>query len=405
MTNFSPKKVNKYIDQVRKKLFKNNEEMVKINEFRTDAILSLFDKNKDGKISQQEFKNISEENYSIFSNELKAYNQTQGDNSHIYTYNELENFLKKGYIDNETLEGYKIEILNPNLTLKETKGLKDPKNMSKEEIQKEYESYELKPRGREFIHQIRQEKNKMDENSNIVDWHIGTFNQEEFSTCTILANINLLTDEDLKQYYKKKQDKKGNIYYEVNFPIDNGKKSVKITEEELNSKTLKYKNDEIIGFSTGDKDALLLEMAYVKRFGTKILHNGEMPDTAMNRFLNNNAKTYNNITEDLLTNDKPKLIGLLNTDYLEKEKNISYGNIELSSGENAKLYEETNNSMQTVGKQRLKLPNGTIIYGNHSYTVKGYNPETKEVTITNPHENSTDIKIPFELMKLFDITE
>ena len=304
-----------------------------------------------------------------------------------------------------TREGYKIEILNPNLTLKETKGLKDPKNMSKEEIQKEYESYELKPRGREFILQIRQEKNKMDENSNIVDWHIGTFNQGEFGTCTILANINLLTDEDLKQYYKKKQDKKGNIYYEVKFPIDNGKKPVKITEEELNSKTLKYKKDEIIGFSTGDKDALLLEMAYVKRFGTKILHNGEMPDTAMNRFLNNNAKTYNNITEDLLTNDKPKLIGLLNTDYLEKEKNISYGNIELSSGENAKLYEETNNSMQTVGKQRLKLPNGTIIYGNHSYTVKGYNPETKEVTITNPHENSTDIKIPFELMKLFDITE
>ena len=279
------------------------------------------------------------------------------------------------------------------------------KNMSKEEIQKEYESYELKPRGREFIHQIRQEKNKMDENSNIVDWHIGTFNQGEFGTCTILANINLLTDEDLKQYYKKKQDKKGNIYYEVKFPIDNGKKPIKITEEELNSKTLKYKNDEIIGFSTGDKDALLLEMAYVKRFGTKILHNGEMPDTAMNRFLNNNAKTYNNITEDLLTNDKPKLIGLLNTDYLEKEKNISYGNIELSSGENAKVYEEANNSMQTVGKQRLKLPNGTIIYGAHAYTVKGYNPETKEVTITNPHENSTDIKIPFELMKLFDITE
>ncbi len=405
MTNFNPKKVNKYIDQVRKNLFKNNEEMVKINEFRTDAILSLFDKNKDGKISQQEFKNISKENYSIFSNELKAYNQTQGDNSHIYTYEELENFVKKGYIDNNALEGLKKEYIKPNLTFEETKGLKAPEYMSEEEIKKEYESYGLEPQGTQLLNKIRQEKNRIDENSDVIDWHIGTFNQEEFSTCTILANINLLSDEDLKQYYKEKQDKKGNIYYEVNFPIDNGKKSVKITEEELNSKTLKYKNDEIIGFSTGDKDALLLEMAYVKRFGTKILHNGETPDTAMNRFLNNNAKTYTNITEDLLTNDKPKLIGLLNSDYLEKEKNISYGNIELSSGEKANLYEEDDSSLQTVGKERLKLPNGSIIYGAHAYTVKGYNPETKEVIIINPHENSTDIKIPFELMKLFDITE
>lgn len=75
-----------------------------------------------------------------------------------------------------------------------------------------------------------------------------------------------------------------------------------------------------------------------------------------------------------------------------------------ASGQKGQLYDKKD-GIEIVGQQRLQLPDGTIIYGQHAYAVKSYNPETKEVILSNPLENSTEIVVPYEALKLFYIAE
>lgn len=405
MVDFNAKKIEKYAEQIRQQQFKKGAERVVLNEFNTDAILFFFDRNKDGKISKQEFEQVSKENYSLFAKDLAKYNASINDSSHIYTYEELNKFLEDGIISNGELNDNPKKRLDENLNLPEQKHLKNIPQMSEEEIQTELALYNKDKKDAKMLRNFRKERNNIDQNSDVVDWHIGTFNQGSHHDCSLLARIENLSDEDLKNIYCKKQDKKGNIYYEVNFPSDNNKKTVKITQEELDYMAIKYKGDEITGFSTGDKDVLLLEMAYIKRYGKSIIDNGlTLKDSLLIFTQNKEIKEYNEISEEQLINNKVKSLCLLSTEQLKHYKNIDNEEVVLDSGAKARLFEK-NGDIEIVGQQRLKLPDGTLIYGKHAYAVKSYNPETKELVLSNPAENSTDIVVPFEALKLFYIAE
>ncbi len=406
MTDFNVKNIEKYAEKIRQDLFKQGKKTVPVNDLSIDAVLFYFDKNKDGKISKREFEKVTKENYSLFAGELKKYNESQGDNSHIFTYEELQNFLDDGVINQRDLTLRTKKILDTNLNLPEQKKLKNLPQMSDEELEAEMDLYGLDIKdGRENFRAIRRERNNIDQNSNIIDYHIGTFNQGFLCDCSLLARIENLTDEDLKNIYTQKKDRKGNIYYEVNFPSDNGKKPVKVTEKELNGMSIKYKGEEITGFSTGDKDVRLLEMAYIKRYGSDIINNGIMPEIPITQFANDyEAEHYLEITEDMLKNDKVKSLCLLDPGLLKKLRNIENGEITFESGQKGQLYDKKS-ELEIIGQQRLQLPDGTVIYGQHAYAVKNYNPDTKELTLSNPIENSTEIVVPFEALKLFYIAE
>jgi hypothetical protein len=128
---------------------------------------------------------------------------------------------------------------------------------------------------RKYLQEAREFNIKNDENSNIVDYHIGTFAQGSHGTCTLLSKINGLDKNTLKDIYQEVPEGSGN--YIVTFPPDYGneEKAVTVTKEELESGEIKIKDNDgkeykLNDFSKGDKDAMLLEMAFMKRFGTWI---------------------------------------------------------------------------------------------------------------------------------------
>ena len=122
----------------------------------------------------------------------------------------------------------------------------------------------------------------------------------------------------------------------MNFPYEERKKPVKVTEEELNYMSIKHKGREILGFSTGDKDVMLLEMAYIKRYGSDITTTGVMLNTPITQFANNYKAQYHlEITEDMLTNDKVKSLCLLDPQLLKNLQNIENLSIELNDTCNA----------------------------------------------------------------------
>ena len=403
MHEINPKDIEKYVKVSQRRRFRNGENATPINSFVTNAVLSFFDKNKDGRISIPEFQSISKEDYSIFAKELKEYNKTNGIDDTVFSYEELGSYLDDGYIDERDLEGDNPKYLDRRLVLKEQKGQKHIALMTQEEIDEEFNKYGVDNTANpNIINSLRKERNEIDENSDIIDWHIGTANQGKLETCTVLAYAESLSDEELHNLYSKKTDKDGNIYYEFNFPSDNGKKPVKVTQKELDNMSIKTGKKEITGFSTGDKDTMLIEMAYLKRYGTKIIKEGAQPTDIISKFNNNKANFYSDITEKLLSSDAPKILSLLDVSVLEKEKGVKSDEINLNSGKTASI-RINENPLRADLQTELKLPDGSVIYGNHAYSVKGYNPDTKEVTITNPYENSTDIIIPFEIIKLFGI--
>lgn len=408
MVDFNAKKINKYIQEYMGKQFKNGAEKVLVTSFTNNAILFAFDKNKDGKVTKKEFEQLSKEKYTLFAKDLAEYNKSQNVDEHVYSYDELAKFFEDGYLGAEDLDnGLDIYKSIDMPILEEKKDFKHPRQMSEEEIQEELKPYGALPKDDVILSELRSTRNIYDKNSDVIDWHVGTFNQGTFGTCAILAIANSLSDEDLKKLYAKKQDKDGNIYYEVNFPEDNGKKPIKVTQEEIDNYAMKYKKNEFAGFSNGDADIRLLEMAYVKRFGKDILFSGEQPDIVMQRITGNkDAKTYYlNITEDMLTNDKVKTIAIASDEQLKQNKNFKDNKLMLSSGESVVLSHSSSDNVKNVGTQRLSLPDGTVLYGRHAYAVKSYDTQTKELTIVNPHESSTEIKIPFEVLQLLRLTE
>lgn len=419
MSDFDLKKIEKYVKKVQEKDKKEYQIPRLPNCFTVNALLSLFDKNHDGVVSKKEFNNITAEKYSIFTKELNKYNQKNNEtNEKIYNYEELKNFLDDGYINSRELSEKSQKYLNKTKNFPEEKSIKNNEIMTKDEIKTELQSYEIDDetiksileqdlkKAQFTLFKIRREKNDIDKNSNIVDGHIGTFSQGHNNNCTLLSLINDLSDEELKNICSKKQDKNGKTHYIVNFPEDNGKKPIKITQDEIDNKSIKYKNKEILGFSTGDNDMTLLEMAYIKRYGLNMKKYGERPPTVLERFQNpknNNTPTnyYDSIDENMLLDDTHKEIMLTDRDYLKQNKHFFAKNFALKNGITINLTTEQNRGQRDIAE----FSNGITLWGEHAYSVKSYNPKTKEVTLVDPAENSTDIIVPFDALYLFTLSK
>jgi len=161
----------------------------------------------------------------------------------------------------------------------EQKDLKMIETMSKEEIIEELQRYDSNFKVeetttlevlRKFLQEARSFNIKNDSQSDVIDYHVGTFMQGGHGTCTVLSKINGLSDEALKKIYQEEPEGSGN--YRVTFPLDYGneEKSIIITKEELEKGEITIEGKLLSGFSEGDKDVTLLEMAFMKRFGTYI---------------------------------------------------------------------------------------------------------------------------------------
>ncbi|MBR7036323.1 hypothetical protein IKI14_00190 [bacterium] len=111
--------------------------------------------------------------------------------------------------------------------------------MSPKKIKEELESYGVKIAKKEenniidlrlLLKSARNTIANEDKNSNIIDFHIGTFTQQEHSKyCAVLAQLDSMTDDEIKDMIEISDDKSS---YHIIFP--NGDSTV-ITEEQLNS--------------------------------------------------------------------------------------------------------------------------------------------------------------------------
>ena len=306
---------------------------------------------------------------------------------------------------------------------------------------------------------IRAELNETDKNSDIIDMHIGTFNQGGLGDCTMLSQLNGLTDEQLAKIIQRKTDENGKIFYEVTFPIDfNNGTSVKITEEELKSRELSITNGDTTytetKFSIGDADVTLMEMAYIRRFGIDPAVLGADMKFVNDIFSFPGEKThvgttYNLTEEKLISAMKDNEHATLSLTHASRLKeDFSYEEtFQSSSGITAEMglykldkkkivierlkamYEKLGNEnpdlseyekmseaelMNAVNRfvsedfwftGELRLSNGVSIIEDHAFSLKNYNPQTKELTIANPHKNNEDIIIPLDIAeKYFEIS-
>ena len=213
-------------------------------------------------------------------------------------------------------------VLSPNHS--ERKDLKMIETMTRDEIISELleydKNYTVKDETdthtlKKYLQEARVFNIENDEKSDIIDYHIGTFAQGSHGTCTLLSKINGLSAEVLERIYQEDPKDSGN--YKVTFPIDygNAEKTVIITKEELENGQIKIKGDDskdytLNDFSKGDKDVTLLEMAFMKRFGTFIsLHGADIkmieeiftfPEDKTKRVLPDEQRTAESytITED-----------------------------------------------------------------------------------------------------------
>ncbi|MBR6098711.1 hypothetical protein IKP85_03085 [bacterium] len=315
---------------------------------------------------------------------------------------------------------------------------------------------------RKQVSGLRAKRNMIDKNSDIVDFHIGTFNQGGLGSCSMLAQLNGLSDEQLKRIIKKKTDNNGKIYYEVTFPIDAGtKNSVIVTEAELSNREITVTDGKqtqtVSAFSTGDTDVTLMEMAYIKRFGINpVVNGGDF------KFLNDiftfpdenrtHVGTSYEVTEDKLIkamrNGEHLSLGLHHTSrlpgdfsYTDSTRTVSgittqwkyegkneradvlsrlkamlekYGSngdkVDISEYEKMSDAELMDATYRFVSQDfwftaRLELSNGYSIIEDHAYSLKAYDPVKKELTLVNPHNSNEDIIIPLEIaQKFFDIS-
>lgn len=367
------------------------------------------------------------------------------------------------------------EPLKSDKTYTESNGLKPVSLMNIDEVLNEIQNLDL-----DFVYTedqdikilrktlltLRYEQSTFDKNSDIVDYNIGSFNQGFFGSCTMLSSINGLTENQLRQMIEEgvKNGKEG---YYVTFPIDmhlnnnNGYTKTNtqfISKEELQSQEIVIEDKTLTGFSTGDLDVSLIEMAYIKRFGVDIVYNGA--DLKIVReifaFPEDNYRPISDsktlpedymITEEKLLEasqeGKHAVVALKharnlpdNFSYTEnfssKYSDIStswelYGADKIMARKNLKrdlnLSDEEFSKYQSMSdcefmdianrfisnsfgfSAGLKLSNGLEITENHAFSVVSYNSETKIVTLSDPHANNESIEIPLDIMQnYFDIS-
>lgn len=314
---------------------------------------------------------------------------------------------------------------------------------------------------RKAVSIARIERNEVDKNSDKVDFHAGTFNQGDLGSCAMLSQVNGLSDDKLKRIIKEKNDDNGKKYYEVTFPIDtNSGISVRVSEEELKNQSIDIadagKTHMISGFTRGDADVTLLEMAYVKRFGVApVINGGDLKFvndifTFPEENIQHVGSDYNVTEEKLLNamkNGEHLSVGLRDCSRLSES--FSYADIftsesgvtakwgfnnsgmrtsaemvlkdmfeKYSGGQNSDISEFTKMSdaefMDATNRYvsydygfigALKLSNGYSLIENHAYTLKSYDPDKKELVLANPYASNEAIRIPLDVaVQFFDIS-
>lgn len=289
---------------------------------------------------------------------------------------------------------------------------------------------------------FRSENNETDENSDIVDMHIGTFNQGALGSCTLLSQLCGLSDDDMKKIVQEKSDDSG-TYYEVTFPMDSkdDSKKVRVSLEELqNERIVIHENGKdypVTSFSKGDEDVKLMEMAFIKRFGINGFIQGIHTVNIQNIFSypdEPQAERTQSIIEDKLKSTSRATLTM--KDYTLLDDDFSYLNRFTSeSGISAEWSIEKNErrkcetvlkelGVDTSGYENLSdaefldetekylsdkynfvgiltLSNGLTVSENHAYALKSYNPDTKEVTIADPHQNNEDIVLPYDIAEKY----
>lgn len=417
----------------------------KQHDLNLNAIFSLFDKNYDGKISRNEFNKVSKTEYTNYVEQLKDYNIQNGNsscNNSIWTYEQIENSLDDAFFTTEeaeiTLSGQKSKDANLSgaRDLKEEHHLKDMSQMSKEEIIAELQSYGINTENmkdvkiKRTLESAREERIKHDIGSNEVDGHIGTYSQGKSLYCTVLAQLDTLSDEEVAGLFthnpkEPKIDSNGKKYWEVKFPCDdNNDKTVIISDDELRDKTIVIEENgnirEVADFPEGDKDVTLLTMAFVKRFGTHITDNGAWAFQTKNKFVSSSESIYmdNQHLEDFTINDFKNMpphsqIGLLNREELARKGIDTSGeNIDLSwltPKEQLEVLEPwltfqlSNGIKGCIGKAGIQLSNGTKIASFHALSVRGFDEETRELIVSqNEFGNLSELRIPIELARFIE---
>ena len=412
----------------------------KILDFNLNALFSIFDKNYDGKISRTEYEKVSQDEYSNFVKNLKEHSEINTNS--IWTYEELNQYLDDKFItsedfDGETGKNYKLKTDK----LAEVKTLKDINLMTMEEMLSELQSYGYENQDniserkiKNILAKLRTERTKYDENSDVVDGHIGTYTQGKSYYCSLLAKLDSMDDKQIKDLFVFDEgcdfdnpmlDDNGEKYWKIKFPVDIGTEDfVIITEKELQNRAvtvLENGNErEVADFPEGDEDVILLTMAYVKRFGTNITDNGAWLFETQKNFTKPDELTeidnqhledledFSRITENYALN-------LLNKDELER-KGIS---TDSSSADLSWLSPEQRFNMVEIwgsfvlsngikgcyGKSGILLSDGTKITGFHALSIRGYDEERKEIIISgNDFNNLTETRIPIELAKFLEIS-
>ena len=412
----------------------------KILDFNLNALFSIFDKNYDGKISRTEYEKVSQDEYSNFVKNLKEHSEINTNS--IWTYEELNQYLDDKFItsedfDGETGKNYKLKTDK----LAEVKTLKDINLMTMEEMLSELQSYGYENQDniserkiKNILAKLRTERTKYDENSDIVDGHIGTYTQGKSYYCSLLAKLDSMDDKQIKDLFVFDEgcdfdnpmlDDNGEKYWKIKFPVDIGTEDfVIITEKELQNRAvtvLENGNErEVADFPEGDEDVILLTMAYVKRFGTNITDNGAWLFETQKNFTKPDELTeidnqYLEDLEDFSRITENYALNLLNKDELER-KGIS---TDSSSADLSWLSPEQRLNMVEIwgsfvlsngikgcyGKSGILLSDGTKITGFHALSIRGYDEERKEIIISgNDFNNLTETRIPIELAKFLEIS-
>lgn len=328
--------------------------------------------------------------------------------------------------DERTKTRERIEI-NPEILKEEMrKDLKTVSLMSLEEIETELTSYGveipeicksniIKLRG--LLTDARNTIANEDKNSNIVDFHIGTYIQGKNKYCSVLSQLDTMTDDKIRDMIQIKEDSNNKISYHIRFP--NGDTTV-ITEEELNSWTINedWQNKVLNDLPKWDKDVRLIIMAYVKIFWTNIIDNWEWQYKAQNRFraptepkLKDNQhfediQDYSNLPQYstiwTLDNDEIKRKGI-NIDFRTHTANeVSWIEDRVVKTEATRIWAAimtfANGKKVCISQGYIYISDWTLIPRWHGMSFRWYDKESEELIVSwSEFNNISEVRIPKEL--------
>lgn len=289
----------------------------------------------------------------------------------------------------------------------EIKGLKDGNQMTFDEKYKELKFYGLNAlelaRLDEYnidvaLSRARYENIVNDKGSDVIDWHIGTWYQSIYNVCTLLALIDGLSDEQLREIYTEGKSPSGEKCYDVVFPCDRGTgNKITLTLQEIKDCKLPDENINEYCMPIGDLDVVLLTLAYFKRFGSEMKYKGSCPHDVFNNFYYGGEQifgiNYNLTPDDFKDLGENYIVALMS-----QEERDMHG-IELP-------YTLPNGVVVNRESRGLVLSDGTVIYERHAYCYHGYDEKTDEFLLSGQEMTSASLlRLPASMAKFFYVTQ